>query len=205
MLTFALLRAIEIVGEAAARVSAPTREAAADIPWGLIVSMRNRLIHAYFDIDHEIVWKAATEELPQLLPQVARLDWKRWRRRLMPLPRQEVDATTPKYLRDKYAIAGVGETTYTRGSGKTTRALGTWAVRNAILDAGLKRRRHRRHSVLFGRRLDLGDVHRRRPGHPPQLLHGRGRRRLVDRGPGRYRHRFDRSRLLQDGSDSSAR
>jgi acetyl-CoA acetyltransferase len=56
----------------------------------------------------------------------------------MPLPRQEVDATTPKYLRDKYAIVGVGETTYTRGSGRSTRALGTWAVRNAILDAGLK-------------------------------------------------------------------
>src|SRR5436309_450376 len=56
----------------------------------------------------------------------------------MPLPRQEVDGTTPKYLRDKYAIVGVGETTYTRGSGITTRALGTWAVRNAILDAGLK-------------------------------------------------------------------
>src|SRR3977135_591504 len=56
----------------------------------------------------------------------------------MPLPRQEVAASTPKYLRDKYAIGGVGETTYTRGSNKTTRALGTWAVRNAILDAGLK-------------------------------------------------------------------
>ena len=55
----------------------------------------------------------------------------------MPLPRQEVDATTPKYLRDKFAIVGVGETTYTRGSDKTTRALGTWAVRNAMLDAGL--------------------------------------------------------------------
>src|ERR1700692_1124173 len=56
----------------------------------------------------------------------------------MPLPRQEVDGTTPKYLRDKYAIVGIGETTYTRGSGMTTRALGTWAVRNAILDAGLQ-------------------------------------------------------------------
>src|SRR6201987_855358 len=55
----------------------------------------------------------------------------------MPLP-NDVDATTPKYLRDKYAVVGVGETTYTRGSGRTTRALGTWAVRNAILDAGLK-------------------------------------------------------------------
>src|SRR5271170_4162541 len=50
----------------------------------------------------------------------------------------ETDATSPKYLRDKYAIVGVGETTYTRGSGVTTRALGTWAVRNAIEDAGLK-------------------------------------------------------------------
>ena len=55
----------------------------------------------------------------------------------MPLP-AETDTTTPKHLRDKYAIVGVGETTYTRGSDKTTRALGTWAVRNAIQDAGLK-------------------------------------------------------------------
>ena len=55
----------------------------------------------------------------------------------MPLP-ADTDVSSPKYLRDKYAIVGVGETTYTRGSDKTTRALGTWAVRNAILDAGLK-------------------------------------------------------------------
>jgi len=55
----------------------------------------------------------------------------------MPL-HADTDVTTPRYLRDKYAIVGVGETTYTRGSGKTTRALGTWAVRNAIQDAGLK-------------------------------------------------------------------
>jgi uncharacterized protein with HEPN domain len=68
MLAFALARAIEIVGEAAGKVSVPTREAAADIPWGLIVSMRNRLIHAYFDIDHEVVWQTAAEELPRLLP-----------------------------------------------------------------------------------------------------------------------------------------
>ncbi|HEX5325133.1 MAG TPA: hypothetical protein VFW75_00555, partial [Acetobacteraceae bacterium] len=55
----------------------------------------------------------------------------------MPLP-ADTDATTPRHLRDKYAIVGVGETTYTRGSGTTTRALGTWAVRNAIADAGLQ-------------------------------------------------------------------
>jgi len=56
----------------------------------------------------------------------------------MPLPREDVDATTPKFLRDKYAIVGVGETAYTRGSDVSTRALATIAVRNAMLDAGLK-------------------------------------------------------------------
>jgi 3-oxoacyl-[acyl-carrier-protein] synthase III len=56
----------------------------------------------------------------------------------MPLPREDVDATTPKFLRDKYAVVGVGETAYTRGSNTTTRALATIAVRNAMLDAGLK-------------------------------------------------------------------
>ncbi len=55
----------------------------------------------------------------------------------MPLP-ADTDATTPRYLRDKFAIVGVGETPYTRGSGRSTRAMGTHAVRNAILDAGLK-------------------------------------------------------------------
>ena len=56
----------------------------------------------------------------------------------MPLPREDVEATTPKFLRDKYAIVGVGETTYTRGSDKSTRALASIAVRNAMADAGLK-------------------------------------------------------------------
>lgn len=70
MLLFALVRAIEIVGEAVSRVSTATRAAAADIPSSLIVSMRNRLIHAYFDIDHEVVWRTVSEELPQLLPRL---------------------------------------------------------------------------------------------------------------------------------------
>jgi uncharacterized protein with HEPN domain len=73
MLVFALVRAIEIVGEAASKVSLATRQATGDIAWPLIVSMRNRLVHAYFDIDHEIVWKTATEELPELLPKLRSL------------------------------------------------------------------------------------------------------------------------------------
>jgi acetyl-CoA acetyltransferase len=50
---------------------------------------------------------------------------------------QDTDATTPKHLRGKYAIVGVGETGYTRGNDCTTRALGTRAVRAAVEDAGL--------------------------------------------------------------------
>ncbi|HLY44961.1 MAG TPA: HepT-like ribonuclease domain-containing protein [Stellaceae bacterium] len=57
MLVFALVRAIEIVGEAASKVSAATRQSSSDVPWTLIVSMRNRVVHAYFDIDREIVWQ----------------------------------------------------------------------------------------------------------------------------------------------------
>jgi len=49
----------------------------------------------------------------------------------------DIDTTADKYLRDKYAIIGIGETTYTRGSGMTTRGLGTWAIKNAMDDAGI--------------------------------------------------------------------
>ena len=73
MLVFALVRAIEIIGEAASRVTPITGASAVDIPWSLIVAMRNRLIHAYFDVDHEVVWKTLTEELPKLLPQLRAL------------------------------------------------------------------------------------------------------------------------------------
>ena len=116
----------------------------------------------------------------------------------MPLP-ADTDASTPRHLRDKYAIVGVGETTYTRGSGMTTRGLGTWAVRNAILDAGLTAADVDGMLVLPVGRLHLRPVHRRRPRHPPQFLHGRVRRRLLDRGADRHRHRRDRGRHVQDG------
>lgn len=54
----------------------------------------------------------------------------------MPMP--SGDVSTERFLRDKYAIVGVGETEYLRGGGRTTRAMATTAVRKAILDAGLK-------------------------------------------------------------------
>ena len=68
MLLFALVHAIEVLGEAASRVSPETRAAAPQVPWGAIVSMRNRLIHGYFDTDTTLVWKTATMEVPALTP-----------------------------------------------------------------------------------------------------------------------------------------
>ena len=55
MLLFALVRAIEVAGEAASRVSAETRAALTELPWDSMIGMRNRLVHAYFDINHDIL------------------------------------------------------------------------------------------------------------------------------------------------------
>jgi uncharacterized protein with HEPN domain len=70
MLRFAVVRAIEIIGEAASKISPETRTAWGDIPWPAIIGMRNRLVHAYFDIDTDILWVAATQEVPALLKQL---------------------------------------------------------------------------------------------------------------------------------------
>jgi uncharacterized protein with HEPN domain len=67
MLLFALVRAIEIMGEAASRVSAESRSLASAVPWGDIIGMRNRLIHAYHKVDPDIVWRTATQEIPEVL------------------------------------------------------------------------------------------------------------------------------------------
>lgn len=67
MLLFAVVRAIEILGEAASRVSAATRAASPEIPWSPIVGMRNRVVHAYWDIDRDVVWNAVSQEVPALV------------------------------------------------------------------------------------------------------------------------------------------
>ena len=56
MLLFAVLRALEIVGEAASRVSAETLAANTAVFWAAIIGMRNRVVHACFSIDHAVVW-----------------------------------------------------------------------------------------------------------------------------------------------------
>lgn len=67
MLLFAIVRAIEVIGEAASNVTNKTKDDAPDIPWIAIVGMRNRLIHGYFDVDPDVVWKTVKGEIPALL------------------------------------------------------------------------------------------------------------------------------------------
>ncbi len=72
-LVLALIKDIEIVGEAAARVTEPARRDMPWIPWEEIVGMRNRLVHAYFDINLDILWNTTQKDLPELIVQLERV------------------------------------------------------------------------------------------------------------------------------------
>lgn len=66
-MTLALVKDVEIIGEAAYRTAEDTRRALPEIPWEDIVGMRHRLVHAYFDINLDILWKTVQEDLPPLV------------------------------------------------------------------------------------------------------------------------------------------
>ena len=68
MLAMALTRCLEILGEAASRISPEVCARFPAIPFTKMISMRNRLIHAYFDVNLDIVWTTVKEDLPALLP-----------------------------------------------------------------------------------------------------------------------------------------
>jgi uncharacterized protein with HEPN domain len=69
-LCLALVRLLEIVGEAASRVSKGARDECPAIPWSQIVSLRNRLIHGYDSIDLDILWEILTGDLPKLIDEL---------------------------------------------------------------------------------------------------------------------------------------
>ena len=72
-LVLALVKDVEIVGEAATQVTEPTRQDLPEIPWERIVGMRNRLVHAYFDVNLDIVWKTVQGDLPDLISLLERV------------------------------------------------------------------------------------------------------------------------------------
>ena len=67
-LVFALVKAVEIIGEAALQTSEMARAQLPGVPWEDIVGMRHRLVHAYFDINLDVVWKTVQADLPPLIP-----------------------------------------------------------------------------------------------------------------------------------------
>jgi uncharacterized protein with HEPN domain len=77
--TDSVVRNLEVIGEAASRLPTTFRNRHPDIPWSRIVGLRNRVVHAYFDVDLELVWEIVHVELPEL------------RVRLLALPQESVD------------------------------------------------------------------------------------------------------------------
>lgn len=65
-----VLKSLEIVGEAAVHVSGDTKQVHSDIAWREIVSMRNRLVHVYFDINLPLVWDTVRDDLPALIERL---------------------------------------------------------------------------------------------------------------------------------------
>jgi uncharacterized protein with HEPN domain len=73
MLVLSIVKSIEIVGEAASKVTQETREMCSELPWANIIGMRNRLIHVYFDIDLDRVWDTVTDDLPSLIASLEKV------------------------------------------------------------------------------------------------------------------------------------
>jgi uncharacterized protein with HEPN domain len=69
----ALVRLLEIVGEAAGRMTSAEQDLYAEIPWADIVGLRNRLIHGYDNVDFDILWQIVTRDLPPLIQNLEKI------------------------------------------------------------------------------------------------------------------------------------
>ena len=67
---YAIIRAFEIIGEASNKISEGLKEVYFDLPWREMSGMRNKLIHEYFGINTEVIWKTTKEDIPLLKKQI---------------------------------------------------------------------------------------------------------------------------------------
>jgi uncharacterized protein with HEPN domain len=72
-LVHSLVRLFEIIGEAASQVSEELHEAVQEIPWSVLIGMRNRLIHAYFSINLDVVWSTSKDDIQTLITELKKL------------------------------------------------------------------------------------------------------------------------------------
>jgi uncharacterized protein with HEPN domain len=70
---FAVVRALEILGEATKRIPQTVREKHPEVPWRSMSGIRDKLIHDYVSVNLEVVWRTVTEDLPPLVPMIQRI------------------------------------------------------------------------------------------------------------------------------------
>lgn len=70
---YAVVRALEIVGEATKRIPQDVRDRYRQVPWRSMAGIRDKLIHDYVSVNLEVVWKTLSEDLPPLLPMIERV------------------------------------------------------------------------------------------------------------------------------------
>ena len=70
VLPAAVLHHLTVIGEAISRLSVELRERHPEVPWRQIIAVRHRIVHAYFDLDWQILWDAAISDVPELQRQV---------------------------------------------------------------------------------------------------------------------------------------
>lgn len=70
---FAIVRTLEVIGEAARHIPQSIRKRHPEVLWGKAIGMRNVVIHEYFGIDVEVIWRTAHEDLPPLQQAIARI------------------------------------------------------------------------------------------------------------------------------------